>query len=86
MAVLSFGGFLGMGNTLFAIPLRAFALDTENERMILNVPKEKLENAPGFDKNNWPTSPNWDFVDTVYRYYEYKPYSETRDTYSPILN
>ena len=31
-AVLSFGGFLGMGDKLFAVPWSALTLDTENKR------------------------------------------------------
>ncbi len=54
-AVLSFGGFLGMGDRLFAVPWQALKLDTENKRFTLNVSKEQLKNAPGFDKDHWPT-------------------------------
>src|ERR1700691_6067599 len=53
-AVLSFGGFLGMGDKLFAIPWSALALDTIEKRFILNVDKELLKRAPGFDKDHWP--------------------------------
>ncbi|MDP1722878.1 MAG: PRC-barrel domain-containing protein [Candidatus Gottesmanbacteria bacterium] len=60
-AVLSFGGVLGLGEKLFAVPWGELALDTENNRFILNVEKDKLENASGFDKNNWPklANPFW---------------------------
>lgn len=60
-AVLSFGGFMGMGDKLFAIPMKAMRLDTENKKFVLNVPKERLKNAPGFDKDNWP-----DMADTTW--------------------
>lgn len=53
-AVLSFGGFLGMGDKFFAIPWEALSLDAENKCFLLDVPKAQLENAPGFDKDNWP--------------------------------
>lgn len=53
-AVLAFGGFLGMGEKLFAVPWDALALDTENKRFVLDVNKEQLKDAPGFDKNKWP--------------------------------
>lgn len=52
--VVSFGGFLGMGDKLFAVPMQAFSIDTNNEHMILNETKDRLKNAPGFDKDNWP--------------------------------
>ncbi|MGK5078275.1 PRC-barrel domain-containing protein [Janthinobacterium sp. HLX7-2] len=53
-AVLSFGGVLGMGDKLFAVPWENLTLDTVNKRFQLDVDKEQLKNAPGFDKNNWP--------------------------------
>ena len=48
-AVLSFGGFLGMGEKLFAVPWSALTLDTVNKRFVLDVTKERLKDAPGFD-------------------------------------
>lgn len=53
-AVLSFGGILGMGDKLFAVPWERLTLDTVNKRFLLNVEKGQLKDAPGFDKNNWP--------------------------------
>ena len=53
-AVLSFGGLLGMGGKLFAVPWSALTLDTLNKRFTLNVPKDTLKDAPGFDKDHWP--------------------------------
>ena len=47
-AVLSFGGFLGIADKLFAVPWSALKLDTENKRFTLDVDKEKLESAPTF--------------------------------------
>ena len=77
-AVLSFGGFLGVGDKLFAIPFEALQLDADNHRFMLDVDKEQLENAPGFDKNNWPGTPNNDFIDRVYTHYGYEPYTRRR--------
>ena len=53
-AVLEMGGFLGLGSKLFAIPWNALRLDTEHHEFVLDVDRERLENAPGFDKDNWP--------------------------------
>ena len=52
--VLSVGGFLGMGDRLFAIPWEAVKVDEDRQCLILDVDKQRFENAPGFDKNNWP--------------------------------
>src|ERR1019366_5383344 len=53
-AVLSFGGFLGMGDKLFAIPWSSLTVDKVEKRFILKVDKELLKRAPGFDKDKWP--------------------------------
>ncbi len=68
-AVLSFGGFLGMGEKLFAVPWSALKLDTENKRMILNVTRERLESAPGFDKDSWPDMADPVWTDGINSYY-----------------
>jgi sporulation protein YlmC with PRC-barrel domain len=71
-AVLSFGGFLGMGDRLFAVPWQALQLDTENKRFTLNVSKEKLKNAPGFDKDHWPSMADTSWSTPVYAFYGVK--------------
>lgn len=73
-AVLSFGGFLGMGEKLFAVPWSALKLDTENKRFTLNVEKNTLGDAPGFSKNDWPdmADPTWE--KNIHAYYGTKPY------------
>src|SRR5215472_13278682 len=53
-AVLSFGGFLRMGNRLFVVPWDVLGVDEDQKHFILDVDKSHLENAPGFDKDNWP--------------------------------
>ena len=53
-AVLSFGGLLGFGDKLFAVPWESLSVDQGNERMFLNVPKARLKDAKGFDKFEWP--------------------------------
>ncbi|MEM9856003.1 MAG: PRC-barrel domain-containing protein [Bacteroidota bacterium] len=82
-AVLSFGGFMGFGEKLFVIPIEAFNFDTTDVegRIVLNVEKEKLEDAPGFDQDNWPQHPDYEFIDSVHVYYGYEPFS-TR--YMPV--
>lgn len=69
-AVLSFGGFLGLGDKYFAIPFTQLRADRENKRMVLNVDKERLEAAPGFDKDNWPDFADQSFRTTVDSYYQ----------------
>ena len=52
--VVEFGGFLGLGEKLFAFPMNVFSIDTAEHALILNKTKEELEQEPGFDKNHWP--------------------------------
>ena len=68
-AVLSFGGWLGMGDKLFAVPWQALELDTANKRFILDVSKEHLKNAPGFDKDAWPDMASTEFSTQIHGFY-----------------
>jgi hypothetical protein len=53
-AVMSCGGFLGMGDRLFAIPWNALDLDADRKCFLLDVGIDRLKAAPGFDKDDWP--------------------------------
>jgi sporulation protein YlmC with PRC-barrel domain len=75
-AVLSFGGFLGMGNKLFAVPWSKLRVDEDEKCFILEVNKQTLENAPGFDKNDWPDMTDTVWGSGIYSYYEATPYWE----------
>lgn len=68
-AVLSAGGFLGIGDRLFAIPWKALTLDRENKRFMLDVDIERLKNAPGFDKDKWPDMADANWNSSVESYY-----------------
>jgi sporulation protein YlmC with PRC-barrel domain len=70
-AVLESGGFLGMGGKYFAIPWQAFTVDQDNEQLVLNVAKDKLQNAPGFDKDNWPDFADQSWMRQTNDYYGY---------------
>lgn len=77
-AVLSFGGFLGMGEKLFAVPWSALKLDTINKRFVLDASKERLEGAPGFDKNDWPDMADTTWEKSIHDYYGTQPYVDPR--------
>lgn len=68
-AVLSFGGIAGIGDKLFAIPWKALQLRPEEHAFVLDIRKEKLENAPGFDKDNWPNMADIDWANRVNNFY-----------------
>ncbi len=81
-AVLSSGGFLGLGEKLFAIPWDLISVDTEAKEVVIDLAKEDLENAPGFDKDNWPDIHDLAWVGDVYRHYGREPYWEGRHSES----
>lgn len=67
--ILTFGGVLGIGTKMFAIPWDAFRVDPEKERLVLDVPKERLKDAPGFDSNHWPNFADPGFAGELDRHY-----------------
>jgi len=58
-AVLSVGGFLGIGDKYIAVPPNEFALAPDGKTLVLNADKAKIEGAPGFAKNDWPDLNSW---------------------------
>ena len=75
-AILSFGGFLGIGNKLFAIPWGALRIGPGGDNFVLNVDKAKLEKAPGFDNDKWPDLTNRQVAGELHTYYGITPYWE----------
>ncbi len=68
-AVLSFGGFLSLGEKLFALPWSILSVDTENKRFVMDADEERLKNAPGFDTDNWPNMADTTWEKSVHAYY-----------------
>lgn len=75
-AVVAFGGFLGMGEKLFAIPFSAFEYKSDKNEYVLDISKERLKAAPGFDADHWPSMSEEKWNRDVYKYYERSPYWE----------
>ena len=73
-AVLAFGGLLGLGDKLFAVPWSVLTLNTSRKCFMLNVDKERLKMAPGFDKERWPDMADKTWASEVHNYYQVKPY------------
>ena len=73
-AVLSFGGLLGIGNKLFAIPCEV--LESSRGDYILRIDKSVLEKTEGFDKEEW--SLTHDELVKVYAYFGIQPYWQTK--------
>jgi hypothetical protein len=73
-AVMGFGGLLGMGNKLVAVPWPALLYDPETQEFEMNVHKDLLLKAPGFDKQNPPQSEDYVWMGELYAYYELPTY------------
>ena len=63
---VTYGGFLGVGDKLFAVPFEAFKVrqdpnDADDYVLVLNVTQEQLKGAQGFDEDSWPdmADANW---------------------------
>jgi sporulation protein YlmC with PRC-barrel domain len=72
--ILSTGGFLGMGNTLNAVPPGALRHDAADKVLHLDASKEKLSAAPKFDTAKWDEDTQYNRVTEVYGYYGERPY------------
>jgi hypothetical protein len=73
-AVLSFGGFLGIGGKLFALPWSVLTVDEMQRCFIVNVTRESLAKLPGFDKEHWPDLDDLEYAQGVYRQWGATPY------------
>lgn len=78
-SVLSFGGFLGMGDKLFAVPFHSLAVGSDAKKFILDVDKDRLKNAQGFDKNNWPNMADARWARETHEFYRIRPYWDVEE-------
>jgi len=53
-AVLARGGVFGLGERFHAVPWQAFEIDANRRRIVLDIARERLDAAPGFDEEHWP--------------------------------
>jgi sporulation protein YlmC with PRC-barrel domain len=72
-AILSFDGFQGLGEKLFAVPWSALLFDTGQRCFLLDVEKEQLRSAPGFDKDEWPDMADQWWEKEIHSYYGTAP-------------
>jgi len=83
-AAVTYGGFLGLGNKMFAVPFRAFEVrsekgDADDYVLVLNVTQSQLEGAEGFNEDNWPDFGDRSFTDEVDRRYGVDRQKRDRD-------
>lgn len=56
---VTYGGLLGVGNKMFAVPYEAFQCKSDPDDhaktiVVLDVTKEQLDGSEGFDEDHWP--------------------------------
>jgi sporulation protein YlmC with PRC-barrel domain len=77
---VTYGGFLGVGNKMFAVPFAAFEVrqdpddpdDYDDLVLVLDVTEQQLEGAKGFDEDHWPNFADENFTNDLYRRYDVK--------------
>jgi sporulation protein YlmC with PRC-barrel domain len=72
--VVAVGGFLGMGDKLFPVPWDLFTMRTEDHEFFLDVEKQMLLDAPGFERSKWPDMGDQAWASVVTAHYSQKPY------------
>ena len=75
-AILSFGGFLGLGDKWVPVPWDAVTLQPDEKVLILKIEKEKLQKAPNFERTTLPELANRQWGSVIHAYYGYPPYWE----------
>lgn len=73
-AAVTYGGFLGLGDKMYAVPFQAFSTkadadDADDPYLMLNVTQEQLEGSEGFDQDNWPNFADRNFTNQVDKRY-----------------
>jgi sporulation protein YlmC with PRC-barrel domain len=81
-AVLSVGGFLGIGAKMVAVPWSALAVEEveQGPRLMLDVDRETLEHAPGFEKDDWPDMADPAFEREIHQHYGQAPWRDQEVT------
>ena len=70
-AVMSFGGFLGLGHSHYPLPWNAIRYDRQREAYITNVTEDQLKDAPEFSDDNW-TDRDWEA--RWHQHFQTRPY------------
>jgi sporulation protein YlmC with PRC-barrel domain len=65
--LLSFGDRFSIREKLFAIPWSALTPDPANKRFVLDIDRNYLKNAPGFDWKNWPDMTEESLIEDIHQ-------------------
>lgn len=73
-AVLCFGGFLGVGDKLYAVPWERLQLNADDRVLIFDWDSEDLDGAPAFEQNDWPDFGDAGWEREIHNYYGTRPF------------
>ena len=72
-AVLSFGGLFGIGNRHYPLPWKALTYEPDKGGYVVDVTKEQIDDAPGYDAEGEEPKYDQAYREQVYTYYGF-PY------------
>ena len=70
-AVMSFGGFLGLGHSHYPIPWGVLKYDNKLGGYVTGITEQQLKDAPAFSDDSW-SNRNWEAQ--TYQHYKVQPY------------
>lgn len=73
-AIMSFGGFLGIGERYHPLPWSTLKYDTRQGGYVVGLTKDQLEKAPTYGAAETPAWGNRGFEKTIHDYYGVAPY------------
>ena len=68
-AILSHGGFLGIGDVLIPVPYKALMTGDEKGTAVLDIDKPTLEKALNFENKTWPDFTSAEWEEKIDRYF-----------------
>ena len=79
---VTYGGFLGLGDKMFAVPMHAIKVQQDPDHhdrvvLVLDVTKEQMNGAQGFDENSWPSFSDSNFSNELHRRYKVEDHWNT---------
>lgn len=76
-AIMSFGGFLGLGHSHYPLPWSSLTYDKQRDGYMTNVTEQQLRDAPEFSDDSW-TNRAWE--SQVHQHYNAQPYWDESGT------
>ena len=73
-AVMSFGGFLGIGESYHPLPWRTLTYDTRKGGYVVDIDRTRLETAPSYKSSTVPNRSDRAYGHRVDDYYGVPPY------------